>query len=294
MTETALALVSFFVLLGPLIDEFRKNYIVDAYVFFEIGKWNTKILTILELTNKAFDRLFGEKLFSFQAFVLSFSISAFVNFIIWADLINQFGELSEINDIITREENDYFSCWRFIGIVFFGGIHDYISLLITRLLLKWTIKSLCLWALLLDGIASCLLFMSSFFVLIEAPWIIVGIFRGFGSLQYWPTLLFSFKLFTLMWKNDMYNVISGSQNFLNIALKPDMIGYSLCSITVIIPTWYYILRTFLFAILNLIYFLNNKLLLLLSKGPKKLYTNIFNVCAIVYVICAKIIDWICR
>jgi hypothetical protein len=161
---------------------------------------------------------------------------------------------------------------------------------VTRYLIYRFLKRPNYWKLVLDVFLTYTLFLSFVCVLVEAPWIIVGLVEGFesGSSRL-AGLASGFGLFKNMYIHQFEEFLIYSK-WVDY-LGQDITGYFISSFSTLLPEWYYILSLAVMKFLSYICKISAKFLELLARWPKELCTYIFYVISILYVIFAWVYDY---
>ena len=271
--QTALSLVSFLMAIGLLLDELRRRDLANLYVSLSTAGDRDWPRTTLRRLDRAITAILGSRIVSPKSVARVFVWSVSINSLIW------------VSDIY-RSNSSHDNPLSAVAIVFLTStiwavltafIHDYVSVSITRLIMRRTIGGSHLGFLGLDIGLSYLLLSSTY------------------GLQQSALIAFKFghihpNAATMLWRYWWY-VVWGS-----IRLDPVMPSQSwhfaalLCAVSALVPTLCYLAALVGMMVLKRASKLGAVALEWLSKGGPRFYTTMFGLLSVVTVLGALIVD----
>ena len=135
--QGALPLVSFLMVVGFLVDQLRRMDLSNLYVSLTVAGELGWARTILHHLDKSISAILGDRIVSPKSLLLILAWSFPINSLIW------------ISDVY-RSNSEFEDTWHVVAIVFFNStiwsvlvsfLHDYFSVVVTRLMLKRAITT---------------------------------------------------------------------------------------------------------------------------------------------------------
>ena len=130
LTTFALAFVSFFVIVGALIDEFRREWIDRPYVALDKIPWSELPFKVVAFSDNLLNKIFGNELVSRKTLLRILMISISINGAILLCYVLIF-VVGHIELYVM-----HFYIYTIFLALMLGAFHDCISVIITRYLIR--------------------------------------------------------------------------------------------------------------------------------------------------------------
>ena len=277
-TNVALSLVSFLIALGYSLDYFRQTGLRPLSRRLKKGglRWGNLVYGAIVSTEKLLTYIFGEKLISRKLVFRAVIISAVLNMFI----LSVFFTVNEIKDLIegrTARIDFYWLKTLFVHVMaptVPGMLHDIVSLIITRYLIRSYLNGRNLLTLIFDVVIAILLFKSTRATL--AMGFDVAFDQLIDGLSYLSIFMFALETWF--------------QAFISGSIGLGATEFTICSLSTLLPTWFYVVAAVSGAFMMSSSRLARYLLVLLRKGGQNRYTAFFTIGSVVLVFLAIPVD----
>ena len=198
LTIFALAFASFFVIVGALIDEFRREWIDRPYVALDIIDWKELPFKAAAFSDNLLNKIFGNELFSGKVLSKIMMISISINGAILLCYVLIF-----VVGHIELYVMHFYIYTVFLALTL-GALHDCISIIITRYLIRIFLKRAAAWKLLVDVILAFFLWKSTLVIMGQSASYAnlggnIAELKGFTSLEWF----FSKIVSDLIWLSTL-------------------------------------------------------------------------------------------
>lgn len=277
--------MSFFAVIGTIVDHFRRGAIVTPYVLLADIAWRKIPRSVVKSIDDLLSNIFGKNIWSLESALLVVFFSVIINLMIYRITFWSTDEIYTVGFLSTTKALR----WPDLLPSFAGGaMHDVLSFGITRILIRRFIETGGVLNIVVDFAIALVLFASA--VSIQAQLILFGThphyFSQFDLLQAlvrWLELVLDFfNSYASIIELFGENISSNRTHYHIIAV--------ISAISTLLVTWLYVVGSLIAIILKIFGRAGVRVLEFTSRGGPYRYTFVFSLLSIAFVVGGLIWD----